>query len=47
MLFRVSGTNLDSATYRIAEYCSLEGLQRLQEQVEKLLASRGQEETQI
>lgn len=40
MLFRVSGTNLDSAVYRIAEYCSLEGLQRVQEQVGKLLSSR-------
>ncbi len=39
-LFRVRGTNLDSATYRIAEYCTLVALRKLQEEVTKLLATR-------
>jgi hypothetical protein len=38
-LFRVPGTNPDSATYRIAEYCALVALRNLQEQVCQLLAT--------
>jgi hypothetical protein len=39
-LFGVRGTNLDSATYRIAEYCNLAALRKLQEQITKLLVIR-------
>jgi hypothetical protein len=37
--FRVPGTNIDSATYRIAEYCTLIELRTFQNQVKSLITN--------